>query len=98
MPVTVESRWHGGSRDAVVAFGKQLKPIVEELGGEYRLGQIHTGANVGQWVATLRFPDWASYGKASHVFANDPAFQDIMAKVMAVGQLVDRTLIVGLDL
>ena len=98
MAVTVASRWKGGSRDAVVVFGKQLKPLVEKLGGEYRVGQIHTGPNVGQWIATLRFPDWETYGKASHASAHDPALQKVLAEVMAVAELLDRTIILGVDL
>jgi hypothetical protein len=98
MAVTQLTRWTGGNRDAVVAAAKKAKPSIEKLGGEFRLGQIHTGPYSGQWVTSQRFPDWETYGKAQQAMASDAAFQRMLAEVMATNPMTSRTVIAGIDL
>jgi hypothetical protein len=98
MAVTQLTRWTGGNRDAVVALGKQGKALAAKVGGEYRVGQIHTGPHAGQWLTSVRYPDWETYGKAQQAMASDAAFQKLMADALATAQVADRAVIVGIDL
>jgi hypothetical protein len=98
MAVTQLTRWSGGNRDALVPLGKQAKAIQEKLGGEFRLGQIHTGPHAGQWLTSVRYPDWETYGKAQQALASDTAFQKLMADALATAQVADRAVIVGIDI
>jgi hypothetical protein len=98
MAVTQLTRWTGGNRDAVVTLGIRAKALAAKVGGEYRVGQIHTGPYSGQWVTSQRFPDWETYGKAQQAMASDAALQKMVAEVMATNPMTSRTLIVGIDL
>ena len=98
MAVAQLTRLTGGNRDTVVALGKQAKAIFEKVGGEYRVGQIHTGPHAGQWVTSVRFPDWETYGKAHQPLASDTAAQKLLAEALTTAQVADRAVIVGVDL
>jgi hypothetical protein len=85
MSVTSLTRYNGGKRDAMVALAKKAKPIHQKSGAELlRLGQIHTGPHAGQWVVSVRYPDWEAYGKARQALAGDTAYQKLTAEVEAV--------------
>ena len=86
MAVTQLTRWSGGNRDAVVALGKQAKAIFAKLGGEYRAGQIHTGPHAGQWLTSVRYPDWETYGKAQRALVSDTAAQKLMADALGLSR------------
>jgi hypothetical protein len=99
MAVTQLMRWNGGTRDSLIDLGKQAKALWEKAGAEsFRVAQIHTGPNVGQWLVAVRFPDWAAYGKAMQSLASDAAYRKFLAEVGAISELVDRTVVVGIDL
>jgi hypothetical protein len=98
MAVTSLTRFSGGNRDAFVATAKKAKTIFEQAGGEFQVGQIYSGSDIGQWVAMIRFPDWEAYGKAMKVLSSDAAYLKMMAELGAVSPATDRTFIVGIDL
>jgi hypothetical protein len=99
MSVTSVSRWSGGYSDAAVARVKNARSILTKLGAEsVRLSQIHTGPHAGQWLTSVSYPDWATLGKAQQALASDATYQKILADAGAAGPLVDRTIIVSIDL
>ena len=66
MTITSVARWNGGSREAVLALGKQIKPIHAKYGGEARIEHIHTGPHAGQWLISISYPDWETYGTGKY--------------------------------
>jgi hypothetical protein len=97
MAITILIRRNGDEHDAMIAFAKRGKAIIEKTGAEWSLSQVHTGPHTGQWVVAIRYPDWTTYGKANEALASDTTFQKFMSEVGAVSQLVDRTVLVGID-
>ena len=99
MAVVVMQRFSGGDRDAAIARSKRAKVFFEKAGAEWlRLGEIHTGAHAGQRLMSIRWPDWATYGKAMQSLAGDPEFQKLLAESRANTKLEERTIVVGIDL
>lgn len=97
MTITSVARWSGGSRDAVLALGKQIKPIHAKYGGEARIEQIHTGAQSGHWLISISYPDWETYGKATQALANDTEHTKLRGQMAGVSHMDDRTILVGYD-
>jgi hypothetical protein len=98
MAVVAAHRWSGGDREKFIASSKKIKPLLEKLGAEVRVGQISTGPHTGQWLSTARFADWESLGKAVHSLTSDPAYLKIAAETAATFKLEERTIITGIDL
>ena len=99
MAVVTFSRYSGGNRDALIPLGKQSKAFHEKAGAEWlRVSLIHTGPHAGQWLVSIRWPDWAAYGKGQQTLAGDAAFQKVMAEVGKLVQLQDRMVVVSVDL
>ena len=97
MTITSVARWSGGSRDAVLALGKQIKPIHAKYGGEARIEQIHTGPQSGHWLISISYPDWETYGKATQALANDTEHTKLRGQMAGVSHMDDRTILVGYD-
>jgi hypothetical protein len=98
MAVTVVTRFSGGDREKFLAIAKKAKPIFEKLGADVRVGHIFTGPHAGQWVATARYADWESFGKAAELIMRDAAYHQLVAEMMASFKLEDRTIISAIDL
>jgi hypothetical protein len=98
MAVTVVNRFSGGDREKFLANAKKAKPMFEKLGADVRVGHIFTGPHAGQWVATARYADWESFGKAAQVLTSDSTYQKMVAEMMASFKLEDRTIIASIDL
>ena len=98
MSVTVLTRWNGGSRDQFVTAGKKVAPIFKNLGGEFRIGQIYSGPYAGQFMSSMRCPDWETYGRVMAAVAEDSKYQKTLAEGLMFSQLADRTVIVGVEL
>jgi hypothetical protein len=98
MAVAVLLRLSGGDREKFIANAKKIKPILEKLGAEVRVGQIFTGPYAGQWVATAHYADWESFGKAAQFLSSDSTYQKIVAEGAATFKLENRTIIGGIDL
>jgi hypothetical protein len=63
-----------------------------------RVGQIFTGPYTGQFLASARFPDWETCGKAMQAMSTDAEYQGILAEAHQVGELHGRSIVVSLDL
>lgn len=97
MAVTSLTRFTSSNRDAFLAAAKNARDIFERSGGRFRVGQIYSGAHVGQWLATLTYDGWEHYGRAMQMLSADSAYQSMMAEVAAVSQIADRTFVVEID-
>jgi hypothetical protein len=98
MAVVTFVRYSGGKWDAVINAVKQGKTFLEKAGAEWvRLSQIHTGPHAGQWLVSIRYPDWATYGKAQQALTSNAAYQKFLADNVAMVQLQERTIVVGID-
>jgi hypothetical protein len=53
---------------------------------------------VGQWLVTIRWPDWATYGKAQQALASDAAYQRLLSETFAMMKVESRSVVTGLDL
>jgi hypothetical protein len=58
---------------------------------------IHTGPQTGYVAVIIQFPDWETYGKATAGMAVDGDYQRLFAEASKAGELVDRTILVELD-
>ena len=74
MSVTSVTRFNGGNRDAFMAAAKKAKAIFENVGGEFQVGQLYSGPDIGQWVATIRFADWEDYGAAMKALSSNAEY------------------------
>ena len=98
MAITSFTRFAGGNRDGFIAAARRAKALFEQAGGEFEVGQIYSGPDIGQWVAMIRFPDWAAYGSAMTALSGDAAYLRMMAELGAANPPTDRMFMVGLDL
>ena len=99
MSVTTLVRYKGGKPEEMVSIGKTAKPILEKHGAEYvRLGRFHTGNYAGEWLAVIRYPNWAAYGKAQEGMATDQEYQKVLAHLLSLVEMTGREVIVGYDI
>ena len=97
MTVTSVARWNAKSREDILATAKKVKPIHAKYGGEFRLEQIHTGPHAGQWLVSITYPDWETYGKATPALAKDAEHTKVRNKFAESARMEDRTILVGHD-
>ena len=97
MPVISIARWNGGNRNAVLEILKDVKPIHKKYGGDCRLEQIHTGLHAGQWVVSIRYPDWETHAKATVSLSNDTEHQKLREQMTKISHMDDRVIHVELD-
>ena len=58
---------------------------------------MYSGLHAGHRVVTIRYPDWAIYGKAMQTLAGNSAYQKHLTETAAVLHLEGRTVLAGLD-
>jgi hypothetical protein len=97
MTITSVARWNAKSREDILKAAKKVKPIHVKYGGEFRLEQIHTGPHSGQWLVSIVYPDWETYGKATQALANDAEHTKLRSKFAETSRMEDRTILVGYD-
>jgi len=97
MTITSVARWNAKSREDILAVAKKVKPIHAKYGGQFRLEQIHTGEHAGQWLVSIIYPDWETYGKATQSLAEDAEHTKLRGKFAESAQMEDRTILVGHD-
>ena len=97
MTVTSVARWKAKSREDILKTAKKVKPIHAKYGGEFRLEQIHTGQHAGEWLVSIMYPDWETYGKATHALAEDDEHTKLRNKFAENARMEDRTILVGYE-
>jgi hypothetical protein len=95
MTITSVARWHAKSREDILKTAKKVKPIHAKYGGDFRLEQIHTGPHAGQWLVSIIYPDWQTYGKATEALAKDEEHTKLRSKFAEGARMEDRTILVG---
>ena len=97
MTVTVVTRWTGQRAD-VERNCARAKPMLLKLGADdFRVGEIYSGPWTGQWLVSVVYRDWTSYGKTQQAIGNDREFQQVLAEGARTTALQERTVIVSLD-
>ena len=96
MTITSVARWNGGSREAVLALGKQIKPIHAKYGGEARIEHIHTGPHAGQWLIRSAIPTGRPTARRRKRWPTTPSTQ-LRGQMMGISHMDDRTILVGHD-
>jgi hypothetical protein len=98
MTITPIARWNAKSRGDILATAKKVKPIHAKYGGQFRLEQIHTGEHAGQWLVSIIYPDWETYGKATHLLAEDAEHTKLRNKFAENARMQDRTILVAYEM
>ena len=99
MAIVQFTRFKGGKPEEMIASAKKAKVFWEKNGAEwFRMSRFHTGAMAGEWLISVRFPDWLAYGKAHEALSKDHEYQQILAGVMGKAELTGRNVAVGIDL
>ena len=99
MAVVQFTRFSGGQSEDVIANAKKAKVLWMKHGAEIvYMNRFHTGQWTGQWLFVVRFPDWATYGKAQEGVSKDPEFQKLLAHVLTIAKLEGRSVLVGADI
>jgi hypothetical protein len=97
MKITSVARWNAKSREEILAVAKQVKPIHVKYGGDFRMEQIHTGEHCGQWLVSITYPSWDTYGKASQALANDAEHTSLRNKFAENSRMEERTILVSYE-
>ena len=99
MVIVQFTRFKGGTPEEIIPRAKRAKAIIEKHGAEwYRISRIHTGPSVGEWLVSVRYADWATYGKVQEAVSKDADFQQLQAETLSKSQMVGRMISVSVDL
>ena len=99
MAIVQFTRFKGGKLEEMIPDAKKAKAFWEKNGAEwFRMSRFHSGTMAGEWLISVRFPDWVAYGKAHEALSKDPEYQQLLARVMAKSELTGRNVAVGIDL
>jgi len=64
---------------------------------DFRVSQIYTGPNAGQWIVTARWKSLEAWGAAPPKLMADPKFAAVMKDAQRDGQLLEREILLGID-
>jgi len=98
MTITTMTRWRGGEPGAMADAVRKAKRIAEKYDTEVQFGRIHTGSLTGDWLAVMRSADWAAYAKWQDAQVADAEWQALLAHVRGMAQVIERNVVVGVDL
>jgi hypothetical protein len=97
MPLTVLSRW-ACDQEQVERIAKSIRPILLNHGADLRLGRIFSGQHVGQFLASIRYPDWERLGRTMQAMVTEVEFQNAVAEADRLCELQHRSIVIELDL
>ena len=101
MAIAQLSRWKVAAENTgqMTGLAKRVKGILVGHGAETMLlGRVYAGPFAGQWMDSIRCDGWATYGSMMEAASNDPEYQTAMAAATKLGELLDRSIIVGVDI
>ena len=98
MTVSVVTRWTTPNAAASTEIAKRAKAVWKKHGAlDFRLNQVFTGAQTGQWIVVIVFADMAAYAKASAAATAD--MQKLAAENVKVGAVLqERVILIGTDI
>lgn len=100
MAVIQVTRWTTPNIAASTENSKRAKALWTKHGAlDFRLSQIFTGPNTGQYLVAVVYADMVAFAKVSAAGAADPEHQKIIAQNAKDGAVMqEREILVGIDL
>ncbi len=98
MPISAISRYRGGTVETVIPVAKRMKAVLDKHGVVYRISRFQTGQDVGQWMVVVQYACWTDYAKAQDGFAQDAEHRRVVTEIAEVVTLMNRELVVDLEL
>jgi len=98
MTVSGISHYRGGTIDEVVPVARRLKAAYLKHGVVYRLSQLQTGSNAGDWFVVVQYADQAAYEKAQVAIGQDVECQQAFVEIAKFAKRISREMVVDLDL
>jgi len=97
MSILVVTRWTGALQDVVRNAGKAKALQLKHGAEDFRVSQIYTGPNAGQWIVTARWKSLEAWGAAQPKLMADPKFAAVMKEAQRDGQLLEREILMSVD-
>jgi hypothetical protein len=79
-------------QEKVEPIAKSIRPILLSHGADLRLGRIFSGRYTGQFLATVRYPDWERLGRTMNATVSDAEFQKAVAEADRLCELQSRSI------
>ena len=100
MTVTIAIRWTAADLDVAADGARRAKVLYAKSGAEeFRVNQIYTGPNTGQWIFHITFADMTAYAKATALVRASDEMKAILEENAKVGNVMEeREILVGLDI
>jgi hypothetical protein len=99
MSITTFTRWKGGNEKDMVQAAKEARKLFMKHGATaVQVHRFHNGPFMGEWLVSISYPDWSSYGKAQDGLASDASYQKLVGKVGGMAQVAGRATLVGYDI
>ncbi|MFO1162383.1 MAG: hypothetical protein U1E60_26345 [Reyranellaceae bacterium] len=100
MTVTIVQRWTVSNIESATENCKRAQALWKRHGAQgFRLSQIFTGPNSGQYLTAMVFSDIATYARARASAFADPELQKITAQTKEEGSVMqEREILLGIDL
>lgn len=98
MTISYISHYRGGTIEDVLPLSRALKAIYQTYGVAYRLSQVQTGPNTGDWCVIVTYADPTAQETAEALFARDQNLQNIFTAIATFAKRVSRDRMIDLDL
>jgi hypothetical protein len=97
MAIVLLSCWTAKQND-VERIGRKAKGLLQKHGAEFEVARIFSGTNAGEFLTSIKFGDWERFGRAMYALSQDAEFQHAVAEANRVGELLERNIVVTIDL
>ncbi len=98
MAITVVSAFKIDHAQGMRLAGQATPHFKRQGATMVRFGTCYSGPRTGAISVIVTYPDWQTYGKALHALSEDHGYQALLAEVMKVGELLDRSIMVTQEL
>jgi hypothetical protein len=98
MTISAVSKYRGGTIDEVRPIARALRAAYQRLGIAYRLSQVTTGPDAGDWMVVVTYADDATYMAAQAAIAKDPDCQQAFTAFATFAKRSSRELVTDVDL
>jgi hypothetical protein len=99
MTISSTTRFRTDKAADLIKAAKKAKTICEKHGAErVRMGRLHTGQGVGEYVFVTYYSSWEALGKTQAGLDGDPEWAELLAYTATIAELTDRNIDVGINL
>jgi hypothetical protein len=99
MTISSTTRFKSDNAADLIKAAKQAKIICEKHGAKsVRMGRLHTGQGVGEYLFVTYYSDWEALGKTQAGLDSDPAWAQLLAYTATIAELTDRNIDVNIAL